>query len=322
MTCLVSVLIPAYNAGKYLGDTVGSVLTQTYPRVEMIIVNDGSRDDTLAVAKTFNDPRVKVIDQENRGAAAARNRAIAEAQGEFIQYLDADDLLHPAKITVQVARLSERRDCVAAGRWGRFTDDPANSHFVPEPFWTDTLPVEWLLIRWERNTMMHPAGWLCPRGVAELAGSWDEQLSLDDDGEYFGRVVFASREVLFCDDAVSFYRSGLPNSLSGRKSPAAWTSQFRSTNQTARLLLAADRSDRAKRACCRAYEEFVYASYPDVPLIRDQAWAKVRELGGPYFEPQMGPKMRRISRVIGWKMANRLRRFAAKIRRTLQTRGA
>jgi glycosyltransferase involved in cell wall biosynthesis len=315
MRPLVSIAVPAYNAESYLAETVRSALAQTYPWVEVIVVNDGSRDGTLAVARSFAHPRVQVIDQENRGAAAARNRALSEAQGDCIQYLDADDLLAPNKIDAQMRRLADRPGDVAAARWGRFTTDCSQARFTPEPFWRDTLPLEWLLVRWERNTMMHPAAWLVPRPVADRAGPWDEQLTLDDDGEYFGRVVLASLEVLFCDDAVSYYRSGLATSLSRRKSPAAWTSQFRSVSRTAARILAADKTARARRACSRAFEEFIYACYPAVPHLRRESWQRVKDLGGPYFAPQMGPKMRALSRVVGWKAAVRVRGFAGRLRR-------
>lgn len=311
MTPLVSVLTPAYNAAPYLAETVRSVLAQSYPRVEMIIVNDGSKDDTLAVAKSFTDPRIKVIDQENRGASAARNRAYAEAQGEFIQYLDADDLLHPAKAAVQVRRLYRHADCVAAGRWGRFTDDPVNARFTPEPFWTDLGPIDWLVNCWTSVSMMHPAAWLTPRSIIDHAGPWDERLSLNDDGEFFARVVLASRKVLFVNDAVSYYRSGLPSSLSGRKSDAAWQSAYRTVlDGAARLLTVAD-TPQTRKACARQFEDFVYACYPAVPLLRAELWRRVRDLGGPYSEPPLGPRMRLVSRLLGWRLAKRLERCMA-----------
>lgn len=293
---------------------VRSALAQIHCRVEIIVVNDGSRDETLAAARSVTDPRVTVLDQANRGAAAARNVGLRAAQGEFIQFLDADDLLAPEKIELQIRRLSDRPDCVASGRWGRFRTDPGTAIFVPEPFWQDMAPVDWLASVWERCSMMHPAAWLVPRSLSDAADLWDESLSLDDDGEYFTRVALEAKTVLFCDAAVSFYRSGLTNSLSGLKSAAAWDSQFRSLSSRAERILSAVDSPRTRRACCRAFEEFVYGSYPDVPALRAQAWERVRELGGPYFQPQMGPKLRAASRVIGWKLAKRVQRFTRPLR--------
>ena len=106
MKPLVSILVPAYNAAPYIAETLDSALAQTWQNIEIVVVDDGSRDDTLAIAKTYESKRVKVISQENKGASTARNRALKAAQGDFIQYLDADDLLAPDKIERQL-KLSE-----------------------------------------------------------------------------------------------------------------------------------------------------------------------------------------------------------------------
>lgn len=102
MEPLVSILIPCYNAEKWLAETLESALAQTWDNIEIIVVDDGSTDKSLAVAKQFEPDGVKVISQANKGASAARNRAFQESQGDFIQYLDADDLLVPDKIELQV----------------------------------------------------------------------------------------------------------------------------------------------------------------------------------------------------------------------------
>src|SRR6266571_3302693 len=90
---LVSVLVPAYNAAPWIAESLGSALAQTWPNTELIVVDDGSRDETASVVKQFLGPRVRLIRQENQGQSAAENSALRAAQGEFIQYLDADDLL-------------------------------------------------------------------------------------------------------------------------------------------------------------------------------------------------------------------------------------
>ena len=110
MSELISVLIPAYNSERWLAGTLRSALAQTWPRLEVIVVDDGSRDATLAVARTFEGKQVKVVTQPNQGACAARNHAFSLAQGTYIQWLDADDLLHPDKISAQMRVASELAD--------------------------------------------------------------------------------------------------------------------------------------------------------------------------------------------------------------------
>ncbi len=106
-TDLVSVVIPAYNASATLDETLQSVRAQTYKTLEILVVDDGSRDDTVAIAERHAaaDPRVRVIQQENAGVAAARNRGWAEARADFLAFVDADDLWHATKIERQLAAL-------------------------------------------------------------------------------------------------------------------------------------------------------------------------------------------------------------------------
>src|SRR5277367_1657184 len=104
---LVSILIPAFNAGPWIADTIQSALEQTWERKEIIVVDDGSSDQTLAIAQRFAAKGVTVITQPNEGAAAARNKAFSVCRGDYIQWLDADDLLAPDKIAKQIEAANE-----------------------------------------------------------------------------------------------------------------------------------------------------------------------------------------------------------------------
>lgn len=103
----VSVVIPAYNAMGYLPETLESVLKQTFTDYEVLIINDGSSDNIVEWASTLKDPRVRVISQHNQGVSVARNTGIAQAQGEYIAFLDADDLWEPTKLEKQVNCLED-----------------------------------------------------------------------------------------------------------------------------------------------------------------------------------------------------------------------
>ena len=102
---MVSVVMPAYNAARYIEEAVRSVLSQGWSNLEVVVVNDGSKDGTAAVVRAIADPRVRVIDQPNGGVSSARNAGIEEARGEFIAFLDADDALEPGAIEQKMEAL-------------------------------------------------------------------------------------------------------------------------------------------------------------------------------------------------------------------------
>ncbi len=312
MRTLVSILIPCYNSANWISETLESALAQTWPNKEIIVVDDGSTDNSLAVAKSFESPIVKVISQENRGASAARNRALQESQGDFIQYLDADDLLAPDKIERQVRFLSSEgnSDFVASGEWARFYNSPTEANFIPEPVWQDLPPVDWLICSWEGGGMMHPAAWLVPRVIAEQAGSWNETLSLNDDGEYFCRVVLASKGVKFSSGAKSYYRSDIQDSLSATTSKAAWKSAFFVCELCTNHLLTKENTPRTRKACATAFQRFIYAAYPDVPDLVQKAETKVESLGGSDLKPGGGPCFQFLSSLGSWKLAKQLQKLS------------
>ncbi|MBL9216331.1 MAG: glycosyltransferase [Opitutaceae bacterium] len=307
MPPLVSIIIPCHNAAPWLAETLASALAQTWPQKEIIVVDDGSTDDSAAVVRGFAPRGVRLVSQPNAGAAAARNRGWREARGDFLQFLDADDLLAPDKIARQVeAAAAGGADCAYSAAWHRFTRTPAEADQTPQPLCADLDPLEFALRKFERNAMMHPAAWLVPRPLAERAGPWDEALSLDDDGEYFLRVVLAARAVRYVPDAVSYYRSGLAGSLSGSKSEAAYASAYRSLDLSTRRVLARADTPRARRACATALQLFIYESYPRAAACRRAAAARVAALGGSDLPPPGGPKFRLACRLLGWRLAKRL----------------
>src|SRR5262249_17267514 len=104
---LVSCIVPVFNGERYLGETLDSILAQTYRPREIIVVDDGSTDGTAAVVAAYGK-RVTSVWQANAGEMAARNRGLTRARGEFIAFLDADDLWHPEKLARQIARFQER----------------------------------------------------------------------------------------------------------------------------------------------------------------------------------------------------------------------
>lgn len=216
LTPLVSILIPAYNAERWIADTIRSALQQTWPNKEIIVVDDGSKDRTLWVARRFEPAGVKVVSKSNEGAAATRNAAYALSRGDFIQWLDADDLLSPNKIEVQLEALGCDRDprVLLSSPWAYFAYRPKRARFSPTSLWQDLSPTEWLLRKLGGNLHMQTATWLTSRVLADAAGPWDTRMLSDDDGEFFCRVLIASKGTRFVPQANVYYRSAASGRLS------------------------------------------------------------------------------------------------------------
>jgi glycosyltransferase involved in cell wall biosynthesis len=313
---LVSIIIPCYNAERWVAQTLESALAQTWSAKEIILVNDGSTDGSLAAARKFEARGVRVVDQPNRGASAARNHGVSLARGDFLQFLDADDLLSSGKIAAQLELLRNRpAGTLATCAWGRFTDDTATARFVDEAVFRDFTAVDFLVLAGDTGAMLHPSCWLVPRAVAERAGSWDEQLSLNDDGEYFARVMLAGAGIAFCANraALSYYRSGLAGSLSQQRSERARRSQFRSLELIAAALLTAEDSPRTRQAAANYFQRFVHDFFPTPADLMHTAGARVVELGGSTLAlPPMGARTAWLARLLGWKNVRRLKQLLAR----------
>lgn len=107
MEPLVSIIIPVYNSESYVKEAVTSALSQTYQHIEVVVVDDGSTDQSLSLVEQINDPRLRVFSQINQGACVARNRGIAEAKGEYVKFLDSDDVLYPDAVVIQMEQQTE-----------------------------------------------------------------------------------------------------------------------------------------------------------------------------------------------------------------------
>jgi glycosyltransferase involved in cell wall biosynthesis len=296
MNPLVSILIPAYNAEEWIADTIQSALGQTWPRKEIVIVDDGSTDETLSVARQFASKEVIVVTQANQGAAAARNKAFFLCQGDYVQWLDADDLLAPGKINRQMEAwrdgLSSRT--LLSSEWAYFICRPRSAKFIPSPLWDDLCPMEWLLRKMGQNLHMQPASWLVSRELTEAGGPWDTRLSLDDDGEYFCRVILASEGTRFIWGARSYYRwSGFQSLSNVDGSNKKFDSQFLSMRLHIGYLRSLEDSELARATCVRYLENWLPCFYPERMDLFKEAEQLVVALGGR-------PKVPRLSWKYAW----------------------
>jgi glycosyltransferase involved in cell wall biosynthesis len=322
MEPLVSILIPAYNAQEWIAVTIRSALAQNWPRKEIIIVDDGSRDETLAIARQFASKEVSVNAQDNQGAAAARNRAFSLSQGDYIQWLDADDLLSPDKISKQMARADEarQRKLLLSSAWGSFAYRPRRARFCPTALWCDLSPVEWLLRKMGQGIHMQTATWLASRDFTEAAGPWNTSLLGDDDGEYFCRVLLASNGTLFVPDARVYYRvtGGSRLSYIGQ-SQRKKEAHLASMKLHIQYIRSVEDSERVRRACVDYLQVWLPDFYFEGSGLVKEAQQLAEALGGRLKAPRLSWKYRWIQSAFGWNSARqvqlRYNRIKSEIRR-------
>jgi glycosyltransferase involved in cell wall biosynthesis len=309
---LVSILIPAYNAEKWIGETLRSAAGQSWNRKEIIVVDDGSTDKTLSIARRHESPILKVVHQENQGGCSARNRAYAECQGDFIQWLDADDLLAPDKIERQLKMSQDKRmpDVLFSCAWGEFFYRPRKAKFYPTPLWKSLSSVEWLMLRLEEGWMMPPNVWLVSRRLAEDAGGWDERLKRNQDGEYFLRVVLASSFVKFVSESRAYYRRWMSSpSVSRSRSRDVLCSLCLSYELEVQHVLAKDDSGRAREACIRRLSRGVAAlDYFDAPDLAGCLRERIGELGGEVVAAHDSRNYAALKKVMGGRAAKEMKR--------------
>ena len=297
----VSVLIPCYNAEKYVGETLESVFRQTWPELEVIVVDDGSTDGSADVVRSFARPNLRLIQQPNRGQTAALNVCCSHTTGDFVQYLDADDLIEPDKIALQIERLQDAPLCIASSEWGRFYRTPEETQFREDAVWRDLSPIDWLTL--SRFGMMFPALWLIPMATVRAIGPWNEDLSLANDAEYFTRAVLASERVLFCRGARCHYRSGILGSLSGSRTPRHFASQFKVTELCESYVRAVEDSERVRRCFAVTWQQMAHFAYPYDKAVATRALERAEGLHPIRTRPGGGLRFRAMSRIIGWRAA-------------------
>ena len=214
-TPTVSVVIPNFNRMDLIGETLDSILNQTRPPDEIIVVDDGSTDGSIDILKQFQ-PRVTLLTQENAGPAAARNRGFSASRGRFIQFFDSDDLCAPNKIEVQLAALHNTGADVAYSPWlqAELRDGLAVYRELPlqqRPLPSNRPPEYFFLRSWV--TTFQPC--LFRREVLEKAGPFSEDLKPSEDSELLLRILLTGAKLVHVPNTLVLYRLHSSNQISG-----------------------------------------------------------------------------------------------------------
>lgn len=246
------------------------------------MVDDGSTDDSVFIAEKFcnQDKRIKIYKQSQQGACRARNYAFKVSKGDYVNFMDADDVFHPEKIQRQIqlaqqfgAQYLYSCQCVS------FLED------IPKMFPQKTAidrnfepAYEWLEKSWH-----YQAGqtgiWLTSRALVLAAGEWDETLPVNQDGEFFFRVILNSKGVKFADNAFVFYRRNVSGSIS--KSLGVGVKKLKSLLNTYKKyeeVLKLNDDEKMRNALSRNYATFIYAYGNIDKALTKQAWKSMRDL--------------------------------------------
>jgi len=307
----VSIIIPCHNAEPWLAACLESVLEPEGHTQEIIVIDDGSTDGSRHVAERYVPRGIRLISQTRTSPGAARNRGISESRGACVQFLDADDLIGPGKISRQLSALRESPpDTVASCGWSRFYGEftPGASHTVEATTAKDYVPA-WLFLRTQANEgcMMHPAAWLTPRELIRKAGPWDQSLTPNDDGEFFARVLAHASGIRFVPGVHTHYRSGLPGSMSVARSKSRMEAMHRSALRFSETLLGCDQSPETLAAVSEMWERLRYELYPEAPALSRDAARRAREDGlQPRTRLPCGPRLKLLRAIGAWKLARRL----------------
>lgn len=199
----VSIILPAYNHAHFLPESIGSALGQTYPDFELILVDDGSTDQTRELVAGYLDPRIRYHYQDNRGLAAARNTGLRLARGEFIAFLDADDLFMPTKLEQQIRFFETHKAAgLSAGGW-KYID--AAGEWIGE-YWPWPDPPDLTTGDWLGNCFVNPVSVLVRREWIERVGGFDESLKQVEDWDLWLRLAYAGCRMAWVETFVCAYR--------------------------------------------------------------------------------------------------------------------
>lgn len=305
---LVSIIIPCYRQAQFLDEAVQSALGQSYQPVEVLVVNDGSDDDTEAVAARYGD-RIRYLYQPNRGLPAARNTGISCAGGAWLKFLDADDRLHPDQVAWQMESLAGRTDAVSLTGVRFFRED------APQQFEDHTPAAEALIpfLLAENDHWIPPIGYLVPAALTKAVGCFNPELTCLEDWDFFSRVGLLGPPLL-TDRRVGAYYRLRRGSMSANRPNMATT--------RARLMIGIHdllRDCHGGRWFGRelleseqlTYQHLVMLGIDDRALLAELL-ARIEELQHREGFGAFGWRFRLLARLLGYARAERVRAGAVK----------
>jgi glycosyltransferase involved in cell wall biosynthesis len=216
---LVSIIIPTYNRAPLISETLDCLLDQTYQNWECIIVDDGSTDNTKDIIEGYviQDSRIQYHqrpDNYKSGGNGARNYGFKLSKGEYINWLDSDDLISPNKLEYQVASLSQNDTDVSISEWLFFINKENISYNESYSYQDFNTGIELLNYLGINSTYIPIHAYLTKSKIINLSGLWNNSLKINQDGEFMTRVLLHANKVKFVEGAYALYRKSTYNNTS------------------------------------------------------------------------------------------------------------
>jgi glycosyltransferase involved in cell wall biosynthesis len=311
----VSVIISCYNSSSFLEDSINSVINQSFKELEIIIINDGSTDDTDVKISKFLDSRIKYYKIPRAGQSAALNFGLSVSSGDYIKFFDSDDIMNTTHIEDQLNAIKGSKTTIASCSWSRFyNNNLSDSVLRPESVWKDMESFEWLKQALsQKNDMMPGWLWLIPRNILEITKAWDVALTLNNDFVFSTKLLLNTSNVKFVNSAHIYYRSGNNISLSNQKDENSFKKIILATDIAVNLILSREHTVQTRLICANRYQKLVYQFYSMYPNLILGINTKIYQLGGSNIKPQLGGKTKYISYIIGWKNTFRIKAVINKL---------
>lgn len=308
---LVSICVPAHNAQTHLIATLNSLSHQNYPNFEIIIVDDHSTDDTTTIIRNFGNPSIKMVCAPSYGAAAARNEAFKNSNGELILFFDADDLIDEDYLSKQVCFWKKQtKNTIVLSSWGRFYELDASDFKIQNENLNEPMKLkEWVLNYWMTNSQMTiPGRILIPRSIIDRAGGWNEELTLNDDLEFYTRLFSYADRIIINPYSLLKYRSGINGLSQQKKAIDKQLAQYKSIYlATERVLQLYPNDKEIELACANIYQAYIYECYPLLPELIKKAQLKIQELGGSNLYFEAGGLTKILKNFVGWRYAKKIK---------------
>ena len=321
----VSVIIPCHNAARFLGATIDSVLAQTFPAFELILIDDGSTDGTADVIDRYRrlDGRLTCESGPNRGVSAARNRGTDLASGKYLQYLDADDLLRPHALQAKFEALESSGADIAYTDWQKLIESPPG-RFVPGEIYSrkceDTqlaLEIAIFLDFWSP-----PAALLYRREVVDRVGGWNTSLPIVQDGRFLFDAVHGGGRLRHVPGIGADYRIEHSKLSLSKRDPAAFMRDWAEDAFQVEAIWRreGELTTARKDALLRRLGKTTRVLYE---LDRPAFWTVCRRIQAlePNYIPDSPRSLRLASRILGHPRAEALAHFARRSRKVLRGRG-